>query len=270
MNNTTARLATRPVTAAGAQPNRWLGVLHGIYGAGRNWRAVAGELVAARPEWGTLLIDLREHGESAGFDPPHTLERTAADLVRLEPPGPLRALLGHSFGGKIALLRGREDPDVDQIWVVDSTPASGAPEGSAWAMLDALRAMPDRFGDREAAVTALSDRGFPRPVGLWMSANLEQSDGGYRWRLDLDAMESLLQDFFRTDLWALVEEPRPGLELHFIRATESSVLGREEAERIRIAGRQTGRVFLHDVPGGHWLNADNPDRLVELIGDRLP
>lgn len=261
-------LSTRTVTADTATPQRWLAVLHGIYGAGRNWGAVARALVDRRPEWGTLLVDLRQHGESTGFGPPHTLDQTAADLDGLE-TGPIPAVLGHSFGGKIALIRGREDEAVEQVWVVDSTPEAREPEGSAWQMLRVLRSLPDRFEDREAAVDALAEHGIDRPVALWMTTNLERGEDGYRWRIDLDDMESLLVDFFETDLWGVVDAPRDGLELHFIRATRSPVMSAETVRRIREAGAATGRVFLHDVRGGHWLNADNPDALVELIAPRL-
>lgn len=265
-----AELNTRTVTAEGAEPDFWLMVLHGIYGAGRNWGSVARGLVSGRPEWGAVLVDMRQHGESLGFEGPHTIERTAEDLAAVEAPGGIRAVLGHSFGGKIALLRGRDDPAVEQVWVVDSTPAAREPEGGAWAMLRVLRRVPESFDDRDAAVSALEAEGVARPVAVWMTTNLEWRDGAYRWRLDLDDMEALLRDFFRTDLWELVESPREGLEIHFIRATESSVLSLEQAERIRAAGRETGRVFIHDVQGGHWLNGDNPEALVDLIGSRLP
>jgi esterase len=260
----------RRVVADGEAPERWLGVLHGIYGAGRNWASVARSVVDARPEWGALLVDLRGHGESTGLEGPDTLERTAADLEGLDPPGGVRAVLGHSFGGKIALLRGRDDPAVEQVWVVDSTPEARDPEGSAWEMLRTLRALPESFEDRDAAVEALADPGVARPVALWMTTNLDWRDDAYRWRIDLDSMEALLLDFFRTDLWGVVEEPRPGLEIHFIRATDSPVLGLPQAERIRTAGVESGRVFVHEVAGGHWLNADNPSALVELIAPRLP
>ncbi|MFP4623739.1 MAG: alpha/beta fold hydrolase [Gemmatimonadota bacterium] len=263
-------LSTRKVVAEGEHPGQWLAVLHGIYGAGRNWAAVARSLVAARPEWGALLVDLRQHGGSTGFEGPHTLERAAADLGGLSPGGPVRAILGHSFGGKVALLRGRDDPSVEQLWIVDSTPEAMEPTGGAWWMLEALRRIPDAFEDREAAISALAAEGVDRPIALWVSANLDWRGERYRWRIDLDDMEALLRDFFRTDLWDLVESPRDGLEIHFIRATDSAVLGLEEAERIRAAGRSTGRVFVHDVRGGHWLNADNPHAVVELLARDLP
>ncbi len=263
-----AELSTQTVTAPEASPGQWLMVLHGIYGAGRNWRSVARDLVRERTDWGALLVDLRQHGGSTGFEPPHTLDRTAADLDRVT-VSPIRAVLGHSFGGKVALIRGRDDPGIRQVWVVDSTPEARPPEGSAWEMLELLRRLPDRFPDRDVAVDALVSAGVAGPVALWMTTNLDRTDDAYVWRIDPDEMEALLTDFFETDLWDAVESPRDGLEIHFIRATRSPVLGMEALTRIRRAGLETGRVFVHDVVGGHWLNADNPAALVELIAPRL-
>ena len=56
-------------------------MLHGIYGRGRNWMSMAREIAAARPEWGALLVDLRLHGDSPAFDPPHTVDAAAADVA---------------------------------------------------------------------------------------------------------------------------------------------------------------------------------------------
>lgn len=268
-----AELSVRRVAADGAEPERWLAVLHGIYGAGRNWGSVARSMVEARPDWGAVLVDLRQHGKSTGFQPPHTLERTAADLGSPVVAGsgsrPVRSLLGHSFGGKIALLRGRDDQAVRQVWVVDSTPESGEPEGTAWEVLSALRRLPSTFETREEAVAALGAEGVSRPAALWMTANLARAGGRLSWRIDLDDMEALLRDFFRTDLWGLVESPRDGLEIRFVRATGSGVLSAEAIGRIRDAGERTGRVFLHEIEGGHWLNADNPGAVVDLLERHL-
>jgi esterase len=263
------RLSTQKVTVDGATPEGWVAVLHGIFGSGRNWGQVARGLVRARPEWGALLVDLRQHGGSQGFPPPHTMERTAADLGQLDAGGPIQAIMGHSFGGKIALLRGRVDRGVRQVWVIDSTPDAAEPGGGPWAVLAMLRRMPPRFDDRDAAIRTLTERGLARPLATWMATNLEATTDGYTWRLDFDDMEALLQDFFDRDLWALVEEPRPGLDIHFIRATGSAVLTAHAVRRIREAGVRTGQVFLHEVPGGHWLNADNPSAIVELMARTL-
>jgi pimeloyl-ACP methyl ester carboxylesterase len=256
------------VAAPGASPGRWLPFLHGVFGAGRNWGSIARRLVRARPEWGALLVDLRLHGGSRAATPPHTIGAAAADVHRLvETLGvTVPAILGHSFGGKVALEYARgHGAHLEQVWVIDSTPAAGPPGGSAWRMLEALRRVPSVFPTREAAMRAIEAEGFETGVAQWVSTNLEPADGGYRWRLDLDGIEALLQDFFRTDLWAVLEDPPGAMHIHVVKAIESSVLPEEACARIEESGRRTGRVHLHRLAGGHWLNADNPDGVLDLL-----
>lgn len=263
------RLNAQEVRGEGAEPTAWLAMLHGIYGAGRNWRGVAKGLVARRPDWGVLLVDLRQHGGSTGFAGPHTVGAAAADLDGLGAPGPIRGVLGHSFGGKVALAHARDAESLAQVWVVDSTPDAREPGGSAWRMLEILRRVPGRYESREDAVSALVAEGVERPIALWMTTNLERRGDSYVWRLDFDEMETLLRSYFDTDLWPVVETPPARLTVHVVRATESSVLDPAAVARVRAAGAATGRVHLHEVSGGHWLNADNPEALVELLAGGL-
>jgi esterase len=269
------RLHTDLVHAPGADPSSWMVFLAGIYGAGRNWASVARHLVRERPDWGVVLVDLRGHGQSPTPPPPHTLDAVLADLHQtlLRVALPVRGILGHSFGGKVALLYARDHaPPMEQAWVVDSTPAVRDPQGSAWEMLRVLRTHPGPFQDREEAIAAVESAGYANAVAQWMSTNVVRGDDDlYRWRLDPDVMESLLRDFFRTDAWDVVEHPPTGLTVHLIRATKSAVLDPEAARQVRSASADDPEhVFLHDVEGGHWLNADNPDALHELLTGHLP
>jgi pimeloyl-ACP methyl ester carboxylesterase len=263
------------VVADGAPtPARWMLVLHGIYGAGRNWGSLARRFVRERPEWGALPTDLRGHGRSPAFEPPHTLDACAGDLARLVEAEALdaRAVLGHSFGGKVALVYARQAPvPLERVWLIDSTPDTREPEGSAWRMLSALRDHPGPFRSREEAALTVEDAGFAPPVASWMTTNVERGgDGAYRWQLDLDLMEALLVDFFETDAWDVVEAPPEGCHLHVVQASESSVLDDRALARIEAAAADTGRVHLHRVEGGHWLNADNPDALHALLVEHMP
>ena len=271
--------------------------MHGIYGSGRNWRTVARRVVRARPDWGALLVDLRQHGASRDLDfpPPHTLAAAAGDVQRMiDVTGlPVRGLLGHSFGGKVAMLHARDQgypdrrPDerrLETLWAVDSSPAARPPGGSAWEMLAALRSTPGPFPDREAGVRALAARGVAEPVARWMALNLERSgdepgerhttsDGRqpeWRWHLDPAALEDMLDDFFRTDLWSVIDAPPAGLAVHVVKARESSMLDEAACAHVEEAGDRSGRVHLHRVGGGHWVNTDAPDALVALLKAHLP
>ena len=80
-------------------------VLHGILGSHKNWRMFARGLAERLPGWRFALVDLRNHGASAGAPGPHTLSACADDLERLaEQLGAApEVVIGHSFGGKVAL-----------------------------------------------------------------------------------------------------------------------------------------------------------------------
>ena len=259
-------LASTIVAPEAGAARRTIVLLHGIYGRGRNWAAIARALVARRAEWAAALVDLRLHGASPAFDPPHSVAACADDLRDLIAradrwPAPADVVVGHSFGGKVAL---------SQVWIVDSTPAPGEPDGTAWRMLGLARELPQRVETRGEAIEGLLAGGITPDVAAWMASNLRRDGEGLVWALDWDAMEALLRDFFLRDLWRVVEAPPPGVALHFIKATQSSRLSEEACARIEAAGRATGRVHLHRVDGGHWVHTDNPAVLTALLAETLP
>jgi len=260
------------VTAPDSDPRRWLYILHGIFGSGRNWATVARRLVRARPEWGAVLVDLRAHGSSQGFAPPYTLEACAADLTALANATgrEVAALMGHSFGGKVAMTYVLNGGRAGQLWVVDSTPESNPAGESASAMLERLRGLPGPFESRDALIAELRKTGLSLPVAQWMATNLSgDPETGYRWRFDLDAIEELLADFARQELWDLLADPPEGTEVHLIKAEASGLLAGETLARVeRFADGQ--RIHLHRVGGGHWVNAENPGALHELLAGSLP
>lgn len=258
---------------SGDTPSRLLYVLHGIYGSGRNWASVMRRFTASKPEWAARLIDIRQHGDSQGFEPPHTIAAAARDIDELtkacsETPA---AIFGHSFGGKVALMYARDHAHtLDQVWVIDSTPDARPPEGSAWQMLELIRRMPREFESRDELVKMLRTAGLALPLAQWMATNIVQAeDGRYRWRFDMDALEDLLRDFFAEDLWSVLENPPGNAHIHMVKARESSVLTPAATQRVEEIGQKNGRVFLHVIDGGHWVNADNPDALLALMTEYL-
>lgn len=253
-------------------PSSYLYMLHGIFGAGRNWASIARRLVRERPDWGVRLIDLRQHGSSQGFAAPHTIEAAARDIAELaghlgeNPAG----ILGHSFGGKVALMYARAHArGLRQIWIIDSTPDARTPAGSAWRMLEIVRSCPTEFESRNDLVEQLQPAGVTLPIAQWMATNLEYRDGAYRWRFDLDAIEDLLLDFFRTDLWDVVDAPPEHADLHFVKGSESNLLDPAAVERITTISAANPRVHFHEIAGGHWLNAENPEALHDLLAANL-
>jgi esterase len=253
-------------------PQHLMYVLHGIFGAGRNWASVIRRFVRSRPDWRARVVDLRQHGESQGFAPPHTIKAAAGDLYALaqslgETPA---TVVGHSFGGKVALMYAREHSQgLKQVWVIDSTPEARVPDGSAWQMLELIRQTPRQFESREQLIELLTRFGVALPTAQWMATNLENRNGVYQWRFDFDAMEQLLRDFFATDLWDVLASPPGEAEVHIVKAAESSVLSPAAVTRITELGKRTGRVYFHVVKGGHWVNAENPEEMLSLLAEHL-
>jgi pimeloyl-ACP methyl ester carboxylesterase len=246
-------------------------MLHGIYGRGRNWQAVARAVVAARPDVACWLVDLPHHGGSGPGRHDDTVEGVARDVLdwAAATEVSMRVVLGHSYGGKVALamaehLRGAPL----QVWVIDSTPDVKTPSGSAWEMLQVVRSLPDRFASREQAQAALQARGYELPVAQWMTTNLVRDGETFRWRLDFDAMERLLRGFFVTGTWPVLESPDPNHDIHIVKATRSNAIAPDTLARIRAA---TGpHLHLHEREGGHWIHAERPDVITAVLLEHLP
>lgn len=254
------------------EPDRWLLLLHGIYGSGKNWGTFARQVVEECPNWGVILPDMRLHGDSTGFEPPHTVAAAAADVEALLAHLGVRAevMVGHSYGGKVVLAYARDHlGDTSQIWVVDSTLEVGEPGGDAWEVYEAVRSLPDEFASRGELAEGLAKFGHGKFLSSWLGMNLERDGDVLRWKLDWNGVEEMLLDYFGADLWEVVESPPEGVEVHVIRASRSTSLSDADAQRISAAGDRTGRTFLHPVEGGHWINVDNPDAVLKLMVARL-
>lgn len=266
-------------------------VLHGVLGAGHNFRSFAKRLCDARPDIGFALVDLRYHGRSLGAEPPHTLEACATDLMELA--GQLgrfpTLVIGHSLGGKVALTYGRhavQDQDhpgraaLAQIWALDSDPGPQTPsrEHEVLRVLGALRTHAGPFASRAEATGLLLGEGLSSGLANWLVMSLDrlpEGDGRLGWRFDLDAIQTLLVDYFSTDLWPFLDEmaradaaTTPRFEL--LVAEHSDRWSGSMRERAAHLPRG-GAVRVHELAkAGHWVHVDNPDGLLEILTAHLP
>jgi pimeloyl-ACP methyl ester carboxylesterase len=245
-------------------------MLHGIYGWGRNWQTIARSLVDARADYACLLVDLPYHGGSGAGSHEPTVTGVAADVIgwlgaqTIVPD----AILGHSFGGKVALAMSRAwSARRLQVWVIDSTPETRDPAGSAWDMLQAIRALPPCSASRDELIAALTSRGWAAGVAQWMATNLVREGDAFVWRIDLHVMERLLRSFFATDLWPLVEHAAPDHVVHFVKASQSSAMSDDAVRRAESLPRD--RVVVHHLDGGHWIHAESPQAIVDLLVKEL-
>jgi esterase len=254
------------VAARDAAPTRTAYVLHGILGSGRNWRTTARRLAAARPDTRYVLVDLRNHGRSDGAPPPHSVTTAADDLVALHAEvGPPDEAIGHSFGGKVALRYAERHPQgLGQVWVLDSR-ADGAepdPDNDVARVLRALRRVPVPLAEREEVVEHLSALGFGEMLSRWMTTNLVRGEGGFVFAFDLDAVDEMIQDYWRQDLWPVLRDPPCPIDV--VRAGRSDRWSPQVVARYADEAHED--VTLHVLPdAGHWLHVDDPEGLVRLM-----
>ncbi len=254
-----------------ASPARWALVLHGIFGAGNNLRAFAKGLLDKAPSWGFALVDLREHGRSLGAPPPHTVAAAAEDLFALQStlPGPVAAVIGHSFGGKVAmayaLKRAERGAPLDALMVLDASPSKGTGRTSeARLALDALRTAPTPIPSRAAFIAHLEGRGLSRATAEWLAMNVRQEGDDLRLRLDLASMTALLDDYGAVDLWAALDDPGVARSRHVVVGGRSFAIDASDRSRLDHLDA-LGQITVHTIDrAGHHLHVDAPADLVAI------
>lgn len=265
-------MSALPHQRVGSPAGRQALVLHGILGTKTNWRTVIRKVAERAPQWGFVLPDLRNHGDAQGIAGPHTLDAAARDLDALG--GPFDAVIGHSYGGKVALAWAATTPVAPSLVVtVDSNPGPrpdrrGA-EGTT-LLVDALATMGGPFPTREAFTAALVAKGFARDLAAWVAMNVAARDGAWRLRTDVTAIRAMLDDYFARDLWPVVESPRDHTRVLAIVGGTSSSLDAGDRARLTRAAARCERVRVAVVEGaGHWVHVDAPEETVTLLAEAL-
>jgi len=93
---------------------------------------------------------------------------------------------------------------------------------------------------------------------------------GFVWRFDLDAISELMADYFRIDLWPVLESEAVCPDVRVVVAEQSDRWAPENRARLEELVKKAPHVRLHVVPNaGHWLHVDNPGFLIELLGQDL-
>src|SRR5579864_2153866 len=168
-------------------------VLHGLFGSGRNWATAARRLAAHRR---VVTLDLRNHGSSPWADA-MDYQALAEDVIAtLRTLGPEQwALIGHSMGGKAAMVAALSSPDfVERLVVVDIAPVLYRTHhhGHVRAMRGLDLSRIKRRGEADAALACAVPDAAERSFLL---QNLVFSETGEpRWRLNLAAIEAGMSD----------------------------------------------------------------------------
>ena len=237
-------------------------VLHGVTGHGARWRRTAERYLADRL---VLAPDLRGHGRSP-YEPPWTVERHVADVLAvMDAEGLERAdLVGHSFGGMIALHLARTAPRrVRRLVLLD--PAIGlSPTDAAREARESM--VPVSFGDAAEARAFRADRWPEAPdeaVDDEVAEHLEQGpDGRLRWRCEPAAIVTAYSEMARPHLTPLAETPT-----HLVIAARADFVRPEFVVDCRTTLGPA--LVITEIDGGHMLYTDREVETGTLLGTWL-
>lgn len=255
-------------------------VLHGALGSAQNFRGFVKKLSEARTDYSYVLVDLRNHGTSHPAPGPNTLEQCAQDLVGVIEANadlpPLTAVIGHSFGGKVAIEFARSAPAADrepleQIWVLDSNPGPQAAgeDHEVLRVVAAVQGVPLPIPNRQHVVQHLQSAGMSSGLANWMTTNIARVGNDYQWVFDIHGIVELLHDYFGRDLWPFLAEARIKPEFHLVVAERSDRWNGEMTAHARSLPPESN-TRVHILPNsGHWVHVDNPEGLLQMLSEGL-
>ena len=231
-------------------------IAHGLFGSARNWGVIARRLSDRRE---VLAVDMRNHGDSPRF-PTQSYADMAADLAGVIAAHGGRAdVLGHSMGGKAAMMLAlTEGAMVNRLVVADIAPVAYSHDQTRH--ITALRALDlsgltsraEADARLAAAVTDPALRAF-----FLQSLDLRATPPG--WRINLDVLEAEMPKIIG---WPQVAGRFDGPTLFLSGALSHYVLPdyRDAIRTLFPAAR------FAKLPGaGHWLHAEKPREFEETV-----
>lgn len=236
-------------------------ILHGLFGSGANWTAVARQL---GQQFRVFALDLRNHGASPWaerMDYPAMAADIAAFIARQRLGR--AAVLGHSMGGKAGMVLALTQPAlVERLVVVDIAPVARAPAHAA--NVEAMRALDLRGATRRGAVDALLRPHIPDDtVRLFLLQNLVPGPDGLQWQINLDAILAGLEKISGfPDFPPGVEYPGPTL---VVRGERSDYIEERDLPAFRRLFPNFRLVTI--ARAGHWVHAD---RTEEFLAELTP
>jgi esterase len=233
-------------------------LLHGLLGAGNNFGVLARAL---SPYYRVICPDLRNHGDSPQASAMSYVDMAEDVLALLDTLNFTRvALLGHSMGGKAAMVMARLNPDrVARLLVADIAPVSYALRNhdilAAMAALNLADLTSRTEADRHMQQTVADSA-----VRAFVLTNLVRTENeGWRWRVNLPVLQRALPE-----ICAFPELDMPAYETltYFAYGTRSNYVLPEHKEMIF---RQFPGAQFVPIEAGHWLHAEQPHAFLQAV-----
>ena len=231
------------VLTHGDPANPTLLIAHGLFGSGRNWGVIAKRLA---DQFHVICPDMRNHGDSPRYDS-HSYFDMADDLAALldSLSGGPSFVVGHSMGGKAAMVLALQRPDLVAKLVV----ADIAPVPYTHTQSQHIAAM--RSVDL-AGIEKRSDAGaaLDPEVRDFLLQSLDMK--ARAWKLNLDALDAEMPKIIG---FPQVSGTYDGPTL-FLTGADSDYVQPDHRPAIKALFPQARFAKIRDA--GHWLHAQKP------------
>ncbi len=232
-------------------------ILHGLFGMGDNWKSLANKYAA---DFEVHLIDQRNHGRSFHSDE-FSYEFMAEDLGKYIAFHELEEvnLLGHSMGGKTAMLYSTQAEEVvKKLIVADISPRYYTPHHQI--ITQALQAV-DFSGIKQRTEVEDVLKAYISNFGIrqFLLKNVNRKDDGtYEFRFNLKSIVAHIEEVGKP----LAEDHVYHKSTLFIRGDNSDYITSEDEILIKHHFPLAEIVTVKNA--GHWLHAENPSDFYEL------
>lgn len=236
-------------------------ILHGFLGMGDNWKTLARQFSESNFE--VHLVDQRNHGRSFHADE-FDYELMAEDLKRYCNENNLSdiVLLGHSMGGKTAMLFASKYPElVNKLLVADISPRYYPVHHDA--ILEGLSSLDfSEIKSRGEADEALSAYVPEMGTRMFLLKNLYWVEKGQLGlRMNFEVLKEQVSEVGE----ALPVHATFDKETMFLRGDKSEYIG--ETDEAIINRHFPNSKIVTITNAGHWLHAENPEEFYDAVKD---
>ena len=248
-------------------------IVHGLYGSSDNWLAISKRL---SDRYTVYSIDLRNHGRSP-HHPEHTFKAMKSDLAEFFDYHHIEeaVLMGHSMGGKTAMLYASDYPErIKKLIVVDIAPKDYLyPEQESQyhlhrtillAMMDVDFNYVKSRQDVEDILAEKIDSARIRQF-LLKSVKNDAHSSRLKWRINVEALYNNLEEIVQGGNYKDFEDriPITAYPVIFIRGLLSNYIREDDLRLLKMIYPESSVV---DIPeAGHWLHAEQPDLFLEAV-----
>ena len=247
-------------TAYGEQGSRVV-FLHGLFGQGRNWTGIAKSLA---DDHRILLVDLPDHGRSAWTERFDLLEVADTIASVLSGDDPV-TLVGHSLGGKVAMVLALRHPGlVERLCVADIAPVAYQ-RGSEFAgYIEAMLGMElATLAQRADADAALSVAVPNSVVRSFLLQNLRRDGDAWRWQPNLVGLQRDLPSLVSWPAERLADCPPYEGPVLWVGGANSDYIAEEYVPAMDRLFPNNRRVTIKNA--GHWLHSEQPEVFLEVL-----